>query len=38
MERIMQLREKYGVHLKVGRRYLSDDAGIPAGDEKFIRG
>ena len=37
MERIMQLREKYGVHLKSGR-YLSDDAGIPAGDEKFIRG
>lgn len=37
MERIMQLREKHGLHRKAGR-YLSDDAGIPAGDEKFIRG
>ena len=37
MERIMQLREKHGLHMKAGR-YLSDDAGIPAGDEKFIRG
>lgn len=35
MAQIMQLREKYNLHMKV-ERYLSDEAGIPSQDEAFI--
>lgn len=34
--KIMDLREKYDLHLKV-ERYLSDDTGIPDSDKQFIR-
>lgn len=37
MSKIIQLREKYDLHMKV-ERYLSDEAAIPAADKKFIRG
>lgn len=36
METIASLREKYDLHMKV-ERYLSDDGGVPASDEGFIR-
>ena len=36
MAEITRLRDKYQLHMKV-ERYVSDAAGIPEGDEKFIR-
>ncbi len=36
MEQITKLRETYALHMKV-ERYLSDESGIPASDEAFIR-
>ena len=36
MSKISELREKYDLHMKV-ERYVSDDAGIPAEDKRFIR-
>lgn len=36
MEKIVQLREKYNLHMKV-ERYISDEIGIPEQDEKFIK-
>lgn len=36
MEEIVQLREKYDLHMKV-ERYLSDEAGIPGLDRSYIR-
>ena len=36
MNTIVQLRDKYDLHMKV-ERYVSDDAGIPSSDTKFIR-
>ena len=33
---IAELRDKYDLHMKV-ERYLSDDGGVPAKDEDFIR-
>ena len=36
MGQITALREKYDLHMKV-ERYVSDEEGVPAGDEKFIR-
>ena len=36
MAQILQLREKYGLHMKV-ERYVSDEAGIPSADQKFIQ-
>lgn len=36
MGEIARLREKYDLRMKV-ERYLANDAGTPAGDEKFIR-
>ncbi|MGN0153643.1 MAG: putative quinol monooxygenase [Lachnospiraceae bacterium] len=36
MESITRLREKYDLHMKV-ERYISDEAGIPDKDEKFIK-
>ena len=35
MQTIMELREKYDLHMKV-ERYSSDDT-VPAADKKFIR-
>lgn len=36
MQKISALREKYNLHMKV-ERYISDDAGIPDSDAKFIK-
>ena len=36
MTKILQLREKYGLHMVV-KRYISDEAGIPPGDQEFIQ-
>ena len=36
MNTIMQLREKYDLHMTV-ERYVSDESGDGAGDDKFIR-
>ena len=36
MARIVVLRDKYDLHMKM-ERYVSDDEGTPAGDEKFLR-
>ena len=33
---IAELRDRYDLHMKV-ERYLSDDGGVPAKDEDFIR-
>lgn len=36
MARLSRLREKYDLHMKV-ERYRSDEGGIPAADDPFIR-
>lgn len=36
MSKIIELREKYDLHMKV-ERYISDEEGISSKDEKFIR-
>ena len=36
MKKIMELREKYDLHMRV-ERYVSDDAEIPNVDKDFIR-
>lgn len=36
MQKIIELREKYDLHMKV-ERYVSDDNGIPNSDKSFIR-
>lgn len=36
MQKIMELREKYELHMKV-ERYVSDEDGIPKADEEFIK-
>ncbi|MBP3326012.1 MAG: antibiotic biosynthesis monooxygenase [Coprococcus sp.] len=36
MEQIIKLREKYNLSMKV-ERYVSDEMGIPAADQKYIR-
>jgi hypothetical protein len=36
MEQITRLREKYDLSMKV-ERYVSDEAGVPASDQKYIR-
>lgn len=36
MTKIIQLREKYDLHMKV-ERYISDGEGVPAKDNKYIR-
>ena len=36
MGKLLELREKHGLHMTV-ERLLSDDGGIPAGDRAFIR-
>jgi quinol monooxygenase YgiN len=37
MKQITRLREKYNLSMKV-ERYISDEAGIPDTDKKYIRG
>ena len=36
MNTITELREKYDLHMKI-ERFISDDNGIPASDEGYIR-
>ena len=36
MGQLAALRDKYDLHMNV-ERYVSDEAGAPAGDDKFIR-
>lgn len=36
MQTIMQLREKYDLHMKI-ERYVSEDADIPEKDRSFLR-
>ncbi len=36
MQKIIELREKYNLHMKV-ERYISDESGIPDNDKKFIK-
>ncbi len=36
METIGQLREKYDLHMRV-ERFVSDEAGVPESDQKFIK-
>lgn len=36
MEKIIELRLKYDLHMKV-ERYLSDEGGIPEADSNFIK-
>ena len=36
MADLAALRDKYDLHMKV-ERYVSDEVGAPAGDDKFIR-
>lgn len=36
MAKITELREKYGLHMRV-ERYVSDETEIPAADRTFIR-
>lgn len=36
MTRIIRLREKYDLHMKI-ERYITDEAGIPSGDQAYIR-
>ena len=36
MQKISALREKYDLHMKV-ERYISDEAGVPDSDKKFIK-
>ena len=36
MKTIMELREKYDLHMRV-ERYVTDESGIPQSDQKYIR-
>ena len=36
MAKIMDLREKYDLHMKV-ERYVSDETGVPEADQAFIK-
>ena len=36
MAKITELREKYGLHMRV-ERYVSDETGIPVADRTFIK-
>ncbi len=36
MAKIMELREKYDLHMKV-ERYVSDETGVPEADQAFIK-
>lgn len=36
MAKIMELREKYDLHMRV-EQYVSDEAGVPEADKAFIK-
>lgn len=36
MKKLADLREKYDLHMRV-ERYVTDEHGMPAGDQKFVR-
>lgn len=36
MQQITELREKYDLHMRV-ERFISDEAGMPEGDQKYLR-
>lgn len=36
LAKIIELREKYGLHMRV-ERYVSDETGIPVADKAFIK-
>lgn len=36
MAKIIELREKYDLHMRV-ERYVSDENGVPATDKAFIK-
>ena len=36
MQKITELRDKYDLHMTVGR-YVSDEGGLPDHDKKFVR-
>lgn len=36
MSQITRLRDKYDLHMKV-ERYITDEAGVPATDQEFIK-
>ena len=36
MQKIMELKEKYNLHMKV-ERYISEEGGIPDTDKRFVR-
>lgn len=36
MDQIIQLRDKYDLHMDV-ERYISDEGGVPQSDQSFIR-
>lgn len=36
MQQITELREKYDLHMR-GERFISDEAGMPEGDQKYLR-
>ena len=36
MKELADLREKYDLHMRV-ERYVTDEQGMPSGDQKFIR-
>lgn len=36
MQKLANLREKYDLHMRV-ERYVTDEQGMPSGDQKFIR-
>ena len=36
MTRIIELREKYDLHMKI-ERYMSDETGVPETDKAFVR-
>lgn len=37
MKKIIKLRDKYDLHMRV-ERYITDEAGIPDSDTRYIRG
>lgn len=36
MAKIAELRDKYGLHMRV-ERYITDEGGVSAADQKFIK-
>lgn len=36
MKKIIELRDKYDLHMRI-ERYITDESGIPSGDTQYIR-